>query len=130
MSKSQGNTIDIFLTDKDLRKQIMKIKTQSLSVEEKKDPKDCNIFKIYSLIASKENLTSLKNRYTSGGLGYGEAKEILFNEIIQKFQKERDLYSSYHANKEKVEIVLKDGAEKARKQAQLVLKRVRSRVGF
>ena len=130
MSKSQGNTIDIFLPDKDLRKQIMRIKTQSLSVEDKKDPKECNIFKIYSLIASKENQTSLKNRYTSGGLGYGEAKKILFNEIIQKFQKERDLYSSYHANKEKVEIVLKDGAEKARKQAQIVLKRVRSRVGF
>jgi len=130
MSKSKGNTIDVFLPDEELRKQIMRIKTQSLSVEDKKDPKECNVYKIYSLIAPTKKKEALHKRYVSGGLGYGEAKEILFDEILQKFQKERDLYNSYHANKDKVEAVLKEGAKKARKQAQIVLKRVRSKVGF
>ena len=93
-------------------------------------PKECNVFKIYSLIAPPEKTKALGQRYSSGGLGYGEAKEILFSEIIQKFQKERDLYNSFYTNKDQVENVLKDGAEKARKQAQVVLKRVRSKVGF
>ena len=130
MSKSKGNTIDIFLSDEKLKKQIMKIQTQSLSIEDKKNPNDCNVYNIYSLIASKEKKEVLKTRYTTGGLGYGEAKEILFNEILERFQKERDLYNTYHSNKSKVEGVLKDGAKKARKQAQIVLKRVRSKVGF
>tara|TARA_B100000405_G_scaffold301830_1_gene263895 strand:- start:710 stop:1678 length:969 start_codon:yes stop_codon:yes gene_type:complete len=130
MSKSKRNTIDIFLSDEKLKKQIMKIQTQSLSIEDKKNPNDCNVYNIYSLIASKEKKEVLKTRYTTGGLGYGEAKEILFNEILERFQKERDLYNTYHSNKSKVEGVLKDGAKKARKQAQIVLKRVRSKVGF
>ena len=130
MSKSKGNTIDIFLSDEKLKKQIMKIQTQSLSIEDKKNPNDCNVYNIYSLIASKEKKEILKTRYTTGGLGYGEAKEILFNEILERFQKERDLYNTYHSNKSKVESVLQDGAKKARKQAQIVLKRVRSKVGF
>ena len=130
MSKSKGNTIDIFLSDEKLKKQIMKIQTQSLSIEDKKNHNDCNVYNIYSLIASKEKKEVLKTRYTTGGLGYGEAKEILFNEILERFQKERDLYNTYHSNKSKVEGVLKDGAKKARKQAQIVLKRVRSKVGF
>lgn len=130
MSKSKNNTIDVFLSNEELKKQVMRIKTQSLSVEDKKDPKECNVFKIYSLIAPPEKTKALGQRYSSGGLGYGEAKEILFSEIIQKFQKERDLYNSFYTNKDQVENVLKDGAEKARKQAQVVLKRVRSKVGF
>ena len=130
MSKSKGNTIDIFLSDEKLKKQIMKIQTQSLSIEDKKNPNECNVYNIYSLIASKEKKEVLKTRYTTGGLGYGEAKEILFNEILERFQKERDLYNTYHNNKSKVESVLQDGAKKARKQAQIVLKRVRSKVGF
>ena len=130
MSKSKNNTIDIFLPDQELRKQIMRIQTQSLSVEDKKDPTECNVFKIYSLVAAIEKKEELKQRYISGGLGYGEAKEILFNEILEKFQKQRDLYNSYHTNKEEVQDVLNKGAMKAQKQAQIVLKRVRSKVGF
>ena len=130
MSKSKNNTIDIFLPDQELRKQIMRIQTQSLSVEDKKDPTECNVFKIYSLVAAIEKTEELKQRYISGGLGYGEAKEILFNEIIEKFQQQRDLYNSYHANKKEVEAVLNEGAIKAQKQAQIVLKRVRSKIGF
>ena len=130
MSKSKGNSIDIYLSDEKLKKQIMKIQTQSLSIEDKKNPNECNVYNIYSLIASKEKKEVLKTRYTTGGLGYGEAKEILFNEILERFQKERDLYNTYHSNKNKVEGVLQDGAKKARKQAQIVLKRVRSKVGF
>ena len=82
MSKSKGNTIDIFLSDEKLKKQIMKIQTQSLSIENKKNPNECNVYRIYSLIASKEKKEALKKRYTAGGLGYGEAKEILFNQIL------------------------------------------------
>ena len=130
MSKSKNNTIDIFLSDQELKKQIMRIQTQSLSVEDKKDPKECNVFKIYSIIAAPDKTEKLKKSYISGGLGYGEAKEILFNEIIEKFQKERDLYNSLNTNIDKVESVLSDGAKKAREQAQIVLKRVRSKIGF
>ena len=130
MSKSKRNTIDIFLSDEKLKKQIMKIQTQGLSIEDKKNPNECNVYNIYSLIASKEKKEVLKTRYTTGGLGYGEAKEILFNEIVERFQKERDLYNTYHSNKSKVEGVLKDGAKKARKQAQIFLKIFRSKVGF
>ena len=130
MSKSKSNIIDIFQDDKKLRKQIMKIQTQSLSVEEPKDPNQCNVFKLFKVIASDEDAKKLHSRYTNGGMGYGEAKELLYNHTLSRFSKNRELFFELNSNRDKVEQLLLEGALKARKQAQNVLKRVRARVGF
>ena len=130
MSKSKSNIIDIFQDDKKLRKQIMKIQTQSLSVEEPKDPDQCNVFKLFKVIASDEDSKKLRSRYTNGGMGYGEAKELLYNHTLSRFSKNRELFFELNSNRDKVEQLLLEGALRARKQAQNVLKRVRARVGF
>ena len=130
MSKSKSNIIDIFQDDKKLRKQIMKIQTQSLSVEEPKDPDQCNVFKLFKIIGSDEETEKLRARYTNGGMGYGEAKELLYNQTLNRFSKNRELFFELTANRDRVEQLLLEGALKARKQAQNVLKRVRARVGF
>ena len=130
MSKSKSNIIDIFLDDKKLRKQIMKIQTQSLSVEESKNPDQCNVFRLYKVIASEDQVKKLKSKYTKGGIGYGEAKELLYHEILNRFSINRQNFLELTNNRDKVEGLLLEGAIKARKQAQNVLKRVRSRVGY
>ena len=130
MSKSKSNIIDIFLDDKKLRKQIMKIQTQSLSVEEAKNPDQCNVFKLFKVIASEDEVKKLHLRYTKGGIGYGEAKELLYDEILNRFSVNREKFFELTNNRDRVEELLLEGAIKARKQAQNVLKRVRSRVGY
>ena len=92
MSKSKSNIIDIFLDDKKLRKQIMKIQTQSLSVEEEKNPDQCNVFKLFKVIASEDQVKKLHLRYTNGGIGYGEAKELLYHEILNRFSINREKF--------------------------------------
>mgnify|MGYP000592358371 CR=1 FL=1 len=130
MSKSKGNTIDIFLDDNKLRKQIMKIKTNTLSVDEPKNPDDCNVFKLYKLIAGNDDIKALRKKYEDGGMGYGEAKEILFQEILKRFSDNRKTFFELQQNKEDVEKLLIEGSLKAREISQKVLKRVRSRLGF
>ena len=130
MSKSKSNIIDIFLDDKKLKKQIMKIQTQSLSVEEAKNPDECNVFKLFKIIASDDEVKKLHLRYTKGGIGYGEAKELLYHEILNRFSINREKFFELTNNRDRVEELLLEGAIKARKQAQNVLKRVRSRVGY
>ena len=130
MSKSKNNIVDIFVDDKKLRKQIMKIETQSLAVEDPKNPEDCNVFKLFEVVAPENDVQLLKSKYLKGGVGYGEAKELLFNTILQRFSENREEYFKLLENKDQVEALLLTGAQKARKQAQKVLKRVRTRVGF
>jgi tryptophanyl-tRNA synthetase len=130
MSKSKNNIVDIFVDDKKLRKQIMKIETKSLAVEDPKNPENCNVFKLFEVVAPEDDVQSLKSEYLKGGVGYGEAKELLFNKILQRFSENREKYFELLENKDQVETLLLAGAQKARKQAQKVLKRVRSRVGF
>ena len=130
MSKSKNNIVDIFVDDKKLRKQIMKIETQSLAVEDAKNPEDCNVFKLFEVVAPENDVQLLKSKYLKGGVGYGEAKELLFKTILQRFSENREKYFELLENKDQVEALLLTGAQKARKQAQKVLKRVRTRVGF
>jgi tryptophanyl-tRNA synthetase len=130
MSKSKNNIVDIFVDDKKLRKQIMKIETKSLAVEDPKNPENCNVFKLFEVVAPEDDVQSLKSEYLKGGVGYGEAKELLFNKILQRFSENREKYFELLENKDQVETLLLAGAQKARKQAQKVLKRVRSRIGF
>ncbi|MDB4087113.1 tryptophan--tRNA ligase [Flavobacteriaceae bacterium] len=130
MSKSKGNIIDIFLPLKALKKQIMGIQTDSTLIDEPKDYQNCNVFKLYSLIADENSITSLKENYVNGGFGYGHAKTELFNYIISKFSKQRESFDYYMSNKDELDKVLKSGALKANKIAQEVLNRVREKLGY
>ena len=130
MSKSKNNTINIFLPDKKLRKQIMSIKTDSIPEKSPKNPDNCNIFKLYSLMASSSQIKHLKSNYLSGEIGYGVAKELLYELIVQRFKDERLKFEHYNSNPEEVNIALLKGAEKARKTANEVLLRVRKKIGY
>ena len=130
MSKSKGNIIDIFLPEKTLKKQIMGIQTDSTSIDKPKDYENCNVFKLYSLIAYQNSIDSLKENYLVGGFGYGHAKTELFNYILSKFSKERDSFNYYMSNKKELDKVLKTGAVKANQVAQEVLNRVREKLGY
>lgn len=130
MSKSKKNTINIFLPEKQLRKQIMGIQTDSTPLEDPKDPNQCNVFAIYSLLAPPSSVQELRARYLAGGMGYGHAKQQLFEYLLDHFAKERELYDYFHQHPEEVYIALAKGAEKARKHAREVLLRVRDKVGY
>ncbi len=130
MSKSRNNTINIFLTDKKLRKQIMSIKTDSTALEDPKDWSTCNCFAIYSLLADNAQIAEMKANYEKGGYGYGHAKQALFELIIDKFAEPRERYNHYMNNLSEIDKALTIGAEKAKKIANGVLDRVREKVGY
>jgi len=130
MSKSRNNTINLFLPDKKLRKQIMKIQTDSTPLEEPKDWSTCNCFALYSLVANDEQIAAMKANYEQGGYGYGHAKQALYELIIDKYADVRARYNYYMENLDEVDRILAIGAEKASKVANTVLKRVRAKVGY
>ena len=130
MSKSRGNIINIFLDDKKLRKQIMSIQTDSTPLEDPKDWKSCNCFAIYSLLATKEQIEVMKANYENGHYGYGHAKQAVFELIIDKFSKERELYNHFMNNLNEIDKALSIGAEKAKLVANSVLSRVRKKAGY
>ncbi len=130
MSKSYGNIIDIFLPDKELRKQIMSIVTDSTPMEAPKNPDTDNVFAIYKLIASEEQTESLKQKYLAGNFGYGHAKQELFELIIQKYAKERERFNHYMNNLADLEKQLEHSEEKARFIARNLLQKVRNKLGY
>ena len=130
MSKSRNNTINIFLPEKQLRKQVMSIETDSKALEEPKDPTTCNVFALYKLIANQEQIQLMTANYVQGGYGYGHAKQALFEVILEKFQIERERFDYLMNNKHELDEVLLLGADKARKVAENVLIRVRSKLGY
>lgn len=130
MSKSKNNTINVFLEEKQLRKQIMQIKTDSTPLEDPKDPDSCTVFQLYQLMATPEATEALRSRYVAGGMGYGHAKTALFELLLERFKKERESFDFYYQNPEEVQIALAKGAQKARTVAQEVLLRVRSKIGY
>ena len=130
MSKSYNNYIDIFIPDKKLRKQIMTIQTDSKSIESPKDTESCNVFNIYKLLASEEQVSALKQKYEEGNFGYGQAKQELFEVICKKFKSEREKFNHLIENREIIESELNKGAEKARTIAREVLQRVRQNIGY
>ena len=130
MSKSKKNTINIFLPEKKLRKQIMSISTDSTPLKDPKNPESCTVFKLYSLIANTDKIDLLKNRYLSGGMGYGTAKELLYDLILERFKTEREKFEYYYLNPEEVNIALEKGAKKAKIVADKVLFRARSKIGY
>ena len=130
MSKSKGNTINIFESDKKLRKTIMKIETDSTPLEEPKDTTTCNVFALYKLIANPTQTEALKAKYEAGNFGYGHAKQALYELIVERFKKEREKYNYYIQNLEEVDNALQLGAEKASLVANKVLQRVRAKLGY
>ena len=130
MSKSKGNVIDIFLPEKELKKQIMTIQTDSTPLELPKDYESCNIFKIIKLIAENNHVDEIKNKYKSGGYGYGHAKTELFEIILSKYKNQRDKYNHLMSNKKEIDAVLLDGASRAKATANEVLRRVKTKLGY
>lgn len=130
MSKSRNNFINIFLPEKQLRKQIMKIETDSTPLEEPKKPEKCNVFKLYQLLANLEQQEQLASLYKGGNFGYGHAKQALFELILEQFADERVKYNSLHENKDYLDQVLLTGAQKARDVAHHTLARVRKELGY
>jgi tryptophanyl-tRNA synthetase len=130
MSKSYGNTIDIFAEGKPLQKVVMAIQTDSTAVEAPKDPTKCNVFALYSLFANEEEKAALAARYRAGGMGYGEAKKLLLEKINGFFGPARERRKELAANLEYVEGVLKEGAQRARAEAQATMALVRKAVGM
>lgn len=130
MSKSRDNFINIFLPEKALRKQVMKIETDSTPMEDSKDPETCNVFALYKLLGTEEQIKALGDQYRAGNFGYGHAKQALFELIIEKFKVEREKFNYFMENRDEVDSILSSGAEKARKIAHQTLYRVRRELGY
>lgn len=130
MSKSYDNTINIFLDDKSLRKNVMKIVTDSIAMEDPKNPDDCNVYKLFSLLATTDEKLAMRKNYEEGNYGYGHAKQALFELIVSKFSEERRLYTSLISDKKLLDKYLFEGAEKAKNIAQETLTKVRKAVGY
>jgi tryptophanyl-tRNA synthetase len=130
MSKSYGNAIEVFEEPKKLRKKIMSIQTDSKPVEAPKDPETSSIFALYKLFANPEQQEQLAQRYRAGGMGYGEAKQSLYEVSLAYFAEARERRADLLANEAKVNDILADGAKKARKKGREVLDRVRKATGL
>ena len=130
MSKSKGNLINIFQPDKPLRKQIMGIKTDSTPMEDAKDPETDNVFALYKLLASQDQIDEMRGNYLKGNYGYGHAKQALFEVILEKFGPAREKFDYYMGHLDEVDHALEIGAKKAKIVADGVLERVRNKVGY
>ena len=130
MSKSRGNIINIFLPEKQLRKQIMSIETDSTPLEEPKDPNTCKVFAIFSLIANEVQTEELRAKYLGGNFGYGHAKTELLNLILTHFKTEREKFDYYMNNLPELEAKLQEGAAKTKAVATETMKRVRLSLGM
>ncbi len=130
MSKSYGNIIDIFEADKPLRKVVMSIVTDSTPLEEPKNPDEDTTFALYRLLATPEETEAMRQNYLVGGYGYGHAKQALYEKIITKYSKERELFNYYMNNLPELDKKLQEGAEKAKAIAAPVLQRVRQKLGY
>lgn len=130
MSKSKGNTINIFLADKKLRNQVMSIQTDSTPLEEPKDTATCNVFALYQLLASPSQIEEMRANYEAGNYGYGHAKQALYELILERFGMIRERYNHFMENKHEIDVALDAGAAKAAVIANATLQRVRSKVGY
>lgn len=130
MSKSYGNTIEIFAEGKALQAAVAGIKTDSRTVEEPKDPTTCNVFALYSLFATPEEREEMAQRYRAGGLGYGTVKAALVEKINQHFAEARERRRDLAKRPDDVEDILRSGARRAREEAQATMELVRSACGL
>jgi tryptophanyl-tRNA synthetase len=130
MSKSYNNTIDIFQPDKQLKKNIMSIVTDSTPLEAPKDPDKDTVFALYSLLATPEQTESMRAKYLAGNYGYGHAKQELFELVLDKFSREREIYNHYMQNTAELSKKLEQGESRAREILMRVLGKVKAKLGF
>ena len=130
MSKSYGNTIDIFGDEKETRKRVMSIVTDSSPVEAPKDPDSSTIFQLYSLFAAKEESEKMRDAFRRGGTGYGDFKKQLFAKLWEYFEPMRKRREELLADPGYIDGVLERGARRANEVADQVMTRVRSAVGL
>jgi tryptophanyl-tRNA synthetase len=130
MSKSYGNTINVFADEKELKKQVMAIVSDSKTLEEPKDPDTDNTFKLFALVATAEQTATLRENYLRGNYGYGHAKKELLAVLTERYAKERSTFNELMNDRSELDKQLRIGAEKARKVANATLKRVRERSGY
>jgi tryptophanyl-tRNA synthetase len=130
MSKSYGNNIDIFGDEKEMRKRVMSIVTDSTPVETAKNPTTSTIFKLYSLVASKNEITMMREQFLKGGTGYGDLKKQLFEKLWEYFAPMRKRREEILADKSYIDRILEKGATRANEIADQVMKRVREAVGL
>ncbi len=130
MSKSYNNTLPIFIAEKDLRKQVMRIVTDSTLPEEPKNPDVDNLFQIFRFFGTPERVEEVRQLYLHGGLGYGRLKEELYENILSTFAPARQRYIELMENKSEIDTILKNGAERARELGRPVLAKVRKSVGL
>jgi tryptophanyl-tRNA synthetase len=131
MSKSKGNVVPVFATDKDWQKAIMSIKTDSKGVDESKDPEACNVFKLYKLVAASDSdVATMAGKYRAGGYGYGHAKQDLLAAVKARFTPMRDSYDQLRKNPDQLRRLLVQGSDKARVVAEEKLVQVRKAVGL
>ena len=130
MSKSRRNYINIFLSDKELKKQIMSIQTDSTPLEAPKDPDNCNVFALYKLLATETQTAQMAANYRGGNYGFGHAKTALYELILEKFAQPREKFVYYMDHLSQVDEILREGAEKASQVAKQTLQRVREKLGY
>ncbi len=130
MSKSRNNFINIFLPEKQLRKQVMSIETDSTPLEDPKNPDTDNVFALYKLLATPEQIEEMRQNYLNGGYGYGHAKQALYELILEKYADARTKFDELMNDKVTLDAFLENGALKARGVAQKVLKRTRNKLGL
>jgi tryptophanyl-tRNA synthetase len=130
MSKSYNNFINIFLPEKELKKQIGGIVTDAKTLEDPKDPDSDNVFAIYKAVAAEEQIKDLRAKYLAGNFGYGHAKNELLGVILDRFANARKTYAELINDRVALDGVLKKGEDKARVIAQNVLARVRNCLGY
>lgn len=130
MSKSYDNYINIFLPDKQLRKVVMKIETDSTPMEAPKNPETCNVFALYSLLGNESQVSEMRKNYEAGNYGYGHAKQALYELIVERYAVQRRKYWELMEDKDQIDLLLKEGAEKARRVARPTLEKVRKQLGF
>ena len=130
MSKSRRNYINIFLSDKELKKQIMSIQTDSTPLEAPKDPNNCNVFALYKLLATEAQTAQMAANYRGGNYGFGHAKTALYELILEKFAQPREKFAYYMDHLSQVDEILREGAKKASQVAKQTLQRVREKLGY
>ena len=130
MSKSLNNFINIFLPEKELKKVVMGIITDATPLEDPKNTDTCNVFALYKLLATEQQVAEMRANYAKGGYGYGAAKTALYELIIDRFKNQRDSYTYYMNNRAELDAKLQAGADKARIIAKSTIKRVRTKLGY
>jgi tryptophanyl-tRNA synthetase len=130
MSKSYGNIIELFAPEPEVKKQIMGIVTNSVPLEDPKDPKSCNVFQLYKLIATEKEITTLEKKYLAGGFGYGDAKKLFLEKFLAHFAEAREKYHEIFPKKDYVYSVIEEGNKKAKSLATKTLDKAKKKIGY